>query len=258
MNNGMRAFGIGLLIVALGQIASEAKASVVVYSATDVGAGLGSPTPNASAAAASFATAAAAIANVSTVNFESAPVGSFTNLGIAPGVSMNGTNLYGNPMPILNTPNYPADSALDGFNTTPGGSNYVEMEGGSLVFTFAQPTQFFGAFFTGVQSFFFQDTITFTDSNGLQVVSIFNPNTTNGGVTFVGFTDAGESITSVTITSGSIGTSQNPGYGDFIGVDDVSFQAVPEPSTLTLASMAVVGGLVQVMTARKRQLKSVC
>jgi PEP-CTERM motif len=243
MKNWLRSL---VIVTMLGLAAGQARAGVVVYTGTDVGAGPGSPTLMADAAAASFAAAAATIGSSSTITFENAPVGSFNNLTVAPGVSINGFDQSNNPLYINNTPNYPADPPVDGFNTTPGGSNYVEMIGGTLTFTFANPTQFFGAFFTGVQNGFFADTITFTDSNGQQSVAIDNAGF-DGGVTFVGFTDAGQSITSISVT-----TSPLFGSGDYIGVDDVSFQSVPEPSTLTLAGIAVAFAIVR--AARRKRL----
>ena len=60
-----------------------------------------------------------------------------------------------------------------------------------------------------------------------QVINIPEAGTTGGGgsLDFVGFTDFGASITSVSITSGN-------GSGDFIGVDDVRFLAVPSSTTV--------------------------
>jgi len=54
-------------------------------------------------------------------------------------------------------------------------------------------------------------------------------------VDFVGFTDAGASITSVSINAGV-------GYGDYIGVDDVNYQVVstPEPGSLALSLTGIL------------------
>jgi hypothetical protein len=200
---------------------------VVTFTSEDLNAGPGNPHPNADSTATSFATAAGAIGPIGLITFESVPVGSFSNLVVAPGVTISGADGSGNNLFINNTPNFPSFPALDGFNTTLGGANYLEMMGGTLTFTFATPVQFFAAILTGVQTNFFQDTVTFNDGSSQSINALgTGTNSSNGALDFVGFTDAGKSITSVSINAGT--ASQ-----DFIGVDDVRFQAgVPEPSSV--------------------------
>jgi hypothetical protein len=75
------------------------------------------------------------------------------------------------------------------------------------------------------------NTITFND--GIPR-SIPIPFTSNGGIAFVGFTDAGAAISSVSINT----------LGDIIGLDDVRFglarpPAVPEPATIALVATAL-------------------
>ena len=230
-----------MAFVGLGLLAGEAYADPVTFLATDPGAGPGSARPNSDAMAATFDAAAAAIGPIFKFTFENASLGSFHNL-TASGVSINGTDANGVDQTIRNTSNLPAAPSLDGFNTTAGGSQFVEMIGGNLVFTFAQPTQFFGAYLTGVQTVFFSDTFTFSDGTS-QTLTIPQMGTSNmtGGVAFVGFTDAGKSISSVTINAG-IPDSHLTGSDD-IGVDDVRYQtqSVPEPSVIL---NFIVGGLV--------------
>ncbi len=201
------------------------------FTGADLGVLPSSPSgPNSTAAAAAFGTAAASLGNVSIITFESAPVGSFTSLTVAPGVTISGTDRNGNNQAISNT--FDATFlSLDGYNTTPGGSNFVEMHGGSLVFTFTSPIQFFGAYLSGVQDFV-QDTITFNDGSA-QTINVPEAGTSPsvGELVFVGFTDAGKSISSVTVNAGTNGF-------DDIGVDDVRYQSsvssVPEPSSVVL------------------------
>ena len=182
--------------------------------------------------------AAAALGPASLITFESAPVGAFTSLAVAPGVTLTGANSQNNPQTINNTPNYPINPALDGFNTTLGGSNYLELMAGTATFTFSSPIQAFGAYITGPQPFFFLDTITFNDGTS-QSVSIPSGNNTDGGVSFAGFVDPGKTITQITINAGIPLVA-----GDFIGVDDVRFVLSPAPmSTPEPGSLALLAGM---------------
>ena len=210
-----------------------ASAGLITFTGADLGVVPTNPSgPNSTAAAASFGVAAALLGNVSIITFEGSPVGSFSNLLVAPGVSISGSDLNGSNQTIKNAFNATFPS-LDGYNTTSGGSKFVEVFGGTLVFTFATPVQFFGVFLSGVQTNFFADTITFSDGSS-QTILVPGAGTSSsvGALAFVGFTDAGQSISSITITAGV------PGSGaDAIGVDDVRYQsasAVPEPGSMGL------------------------
>lgn len=211
-----------------------ASATPISFTGEDLNAGPGSAHPNSAAAAASFDTAAAALGSVSTITFEGATLGGFSTLTVAPGVTISGSDLSGNKQTILNAPSFSPVPSLGGFNTTSGGSEYVNMLGGTLTFHFATPTEFFGAYLTGVQTAFFQDTVTFSDGT-TQTINVPGAGTTSskGALDFVGFTDAGKSISSVTISA------SNQFGADEIGVDDVRYQSlstspVPEPSSLML------------------------
>ena len=244
-------FAVALAVLFLAP--AQRSRATTVFTGEDVGAGPGDATPLSSAAQASFATAASAIGTVGLINFESAPLGSFTSLVVAPGVTISGADEFGDPLFISNTPNYPASPQLDGFNTTPGGSQYVEVTAGTLTFTFANPIQFFGAYLTGVQSpYFYQDTITFSDGTSQTIDIPGTDSGSSGAVDFVGFTDAGASITSVSINSGVVGPG---GYGDYIGVDDVNFQVTttPEPGSFAL----VLTGILAIGCERLRRRRRV-
>jgi len=235
MGKSTRFFAV-LACLFLGLSLGASKGAVVTYTATDVGAGPGDPWPLSTAAASSFDTAAAAIAPASLINFESAPIGSFSSLTVAPGVTITGADYLGNNQTILNSPAEPGTPPVDGFNTTLGGSEFVEVQGGTLTFSFASPTQFFGAYYTGIQSEFFSDYLTFSDGTS-QTIDITNPDPSAGGVTFLGFTDAGKSITSITVDAGS-----PPGAGDYLGIDDVRYETpVPEPASISLLAVGAVG-----------------
>jgi hypothetical protein len=218
-----------------------ASANPITFTGEDLNAGPGAPHPNSAAAAASFDAATAALGVSSTITFEGAALGPVSSLNAAAGVTVTGTDLSGNPQNVKNVEGFPGGPALGGFNTTAGGSEYIDMIGGTLTFTFATPTQFFGAYLSGVQNFGQTDTVTFSDGT-TQTINVPNAGTdgNNGALDFVGFTDAGKLITSVTINAGQAGPGASGGE-DEIGVDDVRYQsaplntsAVPEPGSLTL------------------------
>jgi hypothetical protein len=219
-----------------------ASASIVTFTGEDLDAGPISAHPNSNAADGSFNAAALLLGNISTINFETAPLGAFTSLSVASGVTLTGANVNGGQQQILNAPDFPPNPALGGFNITPAGFNYADMQGGTLTFTFATPTQFFGAFLTGIQTSFFQDTFTFSDgtSESINVPGV-GTTSSSGALDFVGFTDAGKSISSVTITASVPGSEF-----DAIGVDGVEYQSVattPEPDSMLLvfSGMASLG-----------------
>jgi hypothetical protein len=227
-----------------------AWASIITFSGEDLGAGPGDPHPLSSAAAASFDAAASLLGSNSIINFESATLGTYTTLTVAPGVSISGATSAGGNQSILNASNFPAAPSLDGFNTTSGGTQFAEMMGGTVTFTFASPTQFFGAYISGIQTIFFTDVITFSDGSS-QSISIPGVGTSSsvGALDFVGFTDAGKSITSITINAGIPG---NPGAGfDDIGLDDVRYQSTtssaPEPGSMVL----MLGGICIALAYRR-------
>jgi hypothetical protein len=227
-------------LVSLSLTLVPASAAIVTFTGADIGVLPGSPSgPNSTAAAASFDTAAALLGTVSIITFESAPVGTYTSLVVASGVSIAGSDVNGNHQAINNTFDA-AFPSLDGYNTTSGGSKFAEMNGGSLVFTFTTPIQFFGAFLSGVQDFV-QDTYTFSDGTS-QTINVPETGTSGsvGELVFVGFTDVGRSITSITVNAGTSGF-------DAIGVDDVRYQSaastVPEPASIALVLTGSLFGL---------------
>jgi hypothetical protein len=184
-------FGAVCLITSLGLV-SSASAAIVTFTGGDVGANQGDPHPLSDAAALSFDTAAGLLGSESLINFESAPLGTFSSLTAAPGVTITGSDFVGGNQSINNTPSG-SPSSVYGYNTTPSGSQYLNLNGGNATFSFATPIQAFGAYLTGVQ--LDGETINFSDG---QSESVPIPNL-GSGCEFVGFTDAGASIASIEI-----------------------------------------------------------
>jgi hypothetical protein len=243
---------VAMTLVGFALMAGQCRASLVTYLGEDLQP-TANPTvrTNSDAAAAAFAAAASAFGPISTITFESAPLGSFSNLVVAPGVAIDGSDLNNNPQTIRDTTNFPSYPSVDGSNTTLGGSVFVEVFGGQLNFSFAQPVQSFGLYLTGVQTVFFGDSIAFSDGT-FQFITIPGVGTASnvGETVFIGFTDIGKSIPGFSVIAGFNGTGQ-----DAIGVDDVSFQLapVPEPSTFVMSS--IVLGMFGVAGLGKRMKK---
>jgi len=113
-------------------------------------------------------------------------------------------------------------SAVLGYNTTSGGSKFVEFtppfaQGtSSVTFTFDKSISAWGAWFTGVGTV--PDTavsVAFTDGTAQSYSPL---GSSSGGVSFFGFTDPGKSIASVTVQEVLTGLAR-----DIFGIDDVQF-----------------------------------
>ncbi len=219
--------GAAVMLLLLG--APLVQAAPIPFVGFDNGANDNSPRPNSNATQAAFSAAAG---STTLITFENETLGGFTNLTIAPGVTMTATPGLGS---IVNTPQGSPD-ALYGYNTTAGGSHFVSMFGGDLTFNFSTPISNFGAYVTGIQSQASgQETLVFNDGSS-ETINLPNTLMPNGGASFVGFTDAGAQISSVTFHF----------LNDIVGVDDVQFgsgaaAAVPEPSMLALLGLGIAG-----------------
>jgi len=219
--------------LALALVTPPAHAALILYTGADDGAGSLATAPNSTAAAAAFDAAVAHLGTENTITFESSPLGAFSSLAVAPGVTVTGTNVNGNPQTIVNTISNinitpPCTNSTCGYNTTPGGSQFLLMFGGTATFSFSVGTEAFGVYLSGVQNG--GETITFSDGT-TQSIDIPNPGF-DGGTAFVGFTDADKSIASITINVNN----------DIVGVDDVRYvDPVPEPASLGILGGALAG-----------------
>ena len=124
-----RHFGVVLRVFALSGVGASAS-TITTYTAGRTSPQrppARTPTPQRSLRASPPATAA--LGSVSTIDFESAPRGSFSSLSVASGVTLTATDAFGNNQTIRDTSNSPTIPTLDGFNTTLGGANFLEMQG---------------------------------------------------------------------------------------------------------------------------------
>lgn len=196
--------------VLLAASVGSAFAVPVVYTGYDAGAGSLAAAPAAVAAAAAFDAAAGA---TNLVDFEA--------VALPAGFSMSAYNRTNNSGCAAN---------LCGFNTTVAGSFFHLQGGGSQTISFTTAIDRFGAYFSGWQ--IGTQTITYTDG-GQQVLQMGDADINQGGVRFFGFIDAGASISSITWNA----------VNDIVAMDDVRYgtQAAPEPSSLVLLGLSLVG-----------------
>ena len=127
-----------------------------------------------------------------------------------------------------------------GYNTSPGGTHFLQLAGtgANVTFTFSTPVTVFGFYVTGLQSSVLTgERVTFDDGSA-QVIPVAPA--TNGDA-FIGFIDPA-GVTSVTYEATL----------DVVGIDDVWYgrplSTVPEP-----AAFAMFGaGLIGIGLARRR------
>ena len=234
--------GIGILLC-MGFL-HQTIATPVPFTASDVGALSLAGMPNSVAKSNAWESAAGALGTIDLVDFEHLsfyPPSRQTSLVIAPGVTLSSSN------DVFTISSATSPQFVHAFNTTPGGGFYAGLGDffphfpslpAIYTFTFDSPIQAFGLYITGRGQFSFPSTppaLSFEDSLPQTILLPFV-----NGVTgqFVGFTDEGRCISSVSIMPGD---SSFPNLADSFAFDDVRWvRCVPEPTSLSLTLMATV------------------
>jgi hypothetical protein len=264
-----RAFRAGAVVAVLSfGCVWNASAAVTVFSAADSGPSVSSNAniPNSQAAETNFKTAAGVLGTITTINFETVPVNvpTFqTSLALGNGVTATLTGTF--TQPTTGVTATVGDSSV-GFNTTSGGSRYLEIDINSapspanVRIDFPQPIQAFGAYVGGIGTGSGAVDVTFFDG-ATQSIPIATPlGAPGGGMHYVGFTDPGASIVSVTFREVGVPPSS---IDDSYSIDDISYVVNPNataaaapvpaislPMLIVLALVVLTLGAVSVQRRR--------
>jgi hypothetical protein len=240
------------LLPALLGLAGVAQAGIITYTGYDPNVAPGDPRPNSDAAAAAFG---AAVGSFRLITFEGLPIGNFATRTVAPGVTvtLTGTDSDPDASPGITDVN----DQLYGYNTTAAGTQYLRVvplfgSGGNLslsaTFAFNTPIVAFGAYLTGTETPI-EGAISLDFNDGSAQTLPVTKNAV-AGVQFLGFTDFGRPISSVTFTEVAAFLSDR----DIYGIDDVRYSSIPEPGSLTLF---LIGAAALVLRSLRRRGQSV-
>jgi hypothetical protein len=249
----------GLVLVVEGS--APLRADFTTYNGIDPGAGPTDPRPQATAAAASFDAAAGLLGAAHSITFEglanSLPATDNDLLTVASGVTLTTSGTDHNPLPGFSygTSGGTPIPAHNGYNTTPGGTEFFDLvplspasgvRTASVDFRFATPIRAFGLYLTGLGNITGNTLVALFDDGTPRQVAITGSST--GGVQFWGLTDPGASIRDVKFQlTGATADSR-----DLFGLDNVRFvSVVPEPSA---AVLTVLGALGLLTLARARRI----
>jgi hypothetical protein len=239
-----------ILISALACASGGQAFAVTVFQGTDPVTAAGDPRPNSNQAASDFDTVAGALNSISVINWEQYNDGDLPPLFPYTNVKLSVTGDDGSKISGVDTNDI-------GYNTTPGGSKFLQIfpqfNATTTVtrFDFADGISSFGFYLTGIQDDFPGNlSVHFTDSGGnAQVFNLAKPTPQGGktGTMFWGFTDVKNAmIMNVEIWDEGDRTNGR----DIYGFDDIRFtncDVVPEPATISALAL----GLAAV--ARKRR-----
>jgi hypothetical protein len=211
-----------ILLGLLGLSAVSLQATPVTFTGADNAVSSLAQMVNSQAAASSWN---AAVGSFNVITFETA---------LPPGVSTSGGSVTSNS----------GCGALCGFNTTSGGANFLLLVGGSATISFTNPINSLGFYVTGLQTDLVpQETLVFSDGS---TQTINTPTAINGGGAFIGFTDFGKQIVSVTYNA----------TNDIVAIDDVRYglaaaATVPEPTSVSLLGLGLAG--IAALRLRRRK-----
>jgi hypothetical protein len=211
-------------------VASAQAGTVTTYIGADDGAPVTGPFPISAAAETLFLAGASAYGPVSTINFDSLTVGTYSPISAAPGVTI--TAAFGGPSCLFWGVCGGTNGSSNLYAFPISTPNYFAFAGGSATFTFSTPTNSFGFYATGLQTVF-TTAVTVSFNDGTSQSLNFLPNV-NGGAQYMGLTDT-SSFSSITITDTS---------SDAWGIDNVSYNSAsttPEPSSLVLLGTGLLG-----------------
>lgn len=218
-------------LITAGAMVSTTFAAPTIFLGTDNSAGIASPRPNSDAARANFLTALGS-GVLGTEGFEAEPIGNFNTRTTASGLTVTQVDYTtGTYSGISNQ-----TGTATGYNTTPGGTQYLGMDPGSSSipsysqFDFPVSIDSFGLYVTGVGTV--GGSNIFVEFNDGTLRNYTIPGATSGGISFFGFVGADMPITSVRLYD-------NNSVADFIGHDDLVWGAVPEPTSI--AAIAAAG-----------------
>ena len=242
------------LLPALLGLAGVAQAGIITYTGYDPNVAPGDPRPNSDAAAAAFG---AAVGSFRLITFEGLPIGNFATRTVAPGVTVTLTGTDSDPSANPGITN--VNDQMYGYNTTAGGTQHLRVVPPwgedqnvnlslSATFAFNTPIRAFGAYLTGTEADM-EGAISLGFNDGSVQTLLVTKNAV-AGVQFLGFTDFGRSISSVTFTEVAAFWYNR----DLYGIDDVRYSSIPEPGSLTLF---LIGAAALVLRSLRRRGQSV-
>lgn len=227
-----------------------AFAAVQLFSGQDDGVGPGGPFTNSLAAQAAFLAAAAPVSSViKTETFESATVGAFSPVVLSDFTITTTAANFGAPYSGINNTTL---GTLYGFNVTPGGEKWYgfpDFVATHALLTFDKPLSSIGSWITGIQTLYSSQLTLELVGGGSQTFNL--PLNVNGGAQFFGI------VSDVAFTKVFFHQSNNPGYADAFGIDDISYgYAVPEPATwaMLIAGFGLVGAASRRRSSRQRRV----